>query len=633
VDVSTPRPSTAAAQKRPLSSAGEIAAEIATHVHHLSPNPNVPLPPVDPSNQLPSSPGPYSTTHSRFDDSAKKKVTPRKPRKRLEEAFSGQTATPPATASKGSRKLAPKLQTNTMQSEPHESHYGSSQTPTQDLGLMSFPSTSAEFFYPMSAPATAPAFTNTKPFWDPDTSMAGMDMDFTTDDSGMFNTTSHRVSNSFDWGRSNQMFQDTVNLPASQPQQKTAAPAATTTTSTGKRQRPLAPKVTVPKPQLPTSLPPFEFNNSSASEDPFSAVALDGAVDPGLLFSRHNSISMPSGFEDVSLPPTRPVTSHVPLEPYSHQLREASRDREELLRSRGSRDSSRSRRYERGTVSSPVRGSARPGLQRSVSDTRGKRTQGNFSVLYISQMLKLLQDRIRPRTGRSSPIKHQRPPSLSSIPELPPPRPRTEVKFTIDAKGRARTETVLIEEEPKIVQREPITRSEEWYSSPDDSSSDDEPILIPSRNTSFTLPPPPKGPKLAKFETSSRGPNARRHSTSGYSQSESSSQPSVHHDGVESEAETVMDDDDGSGDATRELKKVMEDRKKSQMSKSRNPQHHRYTSNHSRGSSHYANFSSSTNISPTTITDPDGATPSSTRSGTTRCVCNNPDSEGFMIQW
>ena len=93
-----------------------------------------------------------------------------------------------------------------------------------------------------------------------------------------------------------------------------------------------------------------------------------------------------------------------------------------------------------------------------------------------------------------------------------------------------------------------------------------------------------------------------------------------------------MDDDEGSGDATRELRKVMEDRKKSQMMKARNPQHHRYSSNNPRGSSQYASFSSSTNISPTTITDPDGATPSS-RSGTTRCVCNNPDSEGFMIQW
>ncbi|TVY13290.1 PHD finger protein 20-like protein 1 [Lachnellula arida] len=616
VDVDIGTPLTATGQRRPLSSAGDINTEIATHVHHLSPNPNVPLAPVDSSNQLPSSPGLYppSTTRNRFDDSTKKKVTPRRPRKRLEEAFSGQTATPPATASKGSRKLAPKLQTNTMQNDSQEGHYGSSQTPTHQSNGMPFPSTSAEFFYPMSAPATAPVFTNTKPFWDQDTSMGGMDMDFTADDGGMFNTSSHKVSTSFDWGRSNQMFQDTVNMQPSQrlPQQK-----VTSTTSTGKRQRPLAPKISVPEQQQQqplTSLPPFEFTTSHASEDPFSAVTLDGAVDPVLLFSRHNSVSMPSEFEDVSLPPARPVTSHVPLEPYSHQLREASRDREELLLSRTSRDMRQGRRYERGTMSSPVKGSARPALQRSVSDTRGKR----------------VQDRVRPRTGRSSPVKQQRPPILTSIPELPTPRARTEVKFTIDAKGRARTETVMIQEEPRTTPGGPSTKSEEFYSSLDDSSSDDEPILIPSRNTSFTAPPPSKGPKLARFETSNRTLNARRHSSSGYSQSESSSQQSLHHD--ESEAETVMDDDEGLGDATRELRKVMEDRKKIQMTKIRNPQHHRYSSNNPRRSSQYASFGSSTNISPTTITDPDGATPSSSRSGATRCVCNNPDSEGFMIQ-
>jgi hypothetical protein len=97
-----------------------------------------------------------------------------------------------------------------------------------------------------------------------------------------------------------------------------------------------------------------------------------------------------------------------------------------------------------------------------------------------------------------------------------------------------------------------------------------------------------------------------------------------------SEAETVMEEDDGSGDATLVLRKIMEERKKSQL-KARHPRHHRYVSDNTpRGNSQY---SSSTNISPTTVTDPDGATPSSSRSGTTRCVCNNPDSEGLMIQW
>lgn len=232
-----------------------------------------------------------------------------------------------------------------------------------------------------------------------------------------------------------------------------------------------------------------------------------------------------------------------------------------------------------------------------------------------------------PRTGRSSPVKQPRPSSLTSIPESPTAQPRTEVIFTIDSKGKARTETIIVGDQPRRNREAPASSlNEEWDSSSEHSSSDEEPIVIPSRNTSFNLPPQPKGPKLARFETSTRGPDMRGHSTStsGYSQSESSSQHSMPPDGLESEAETVMEEDDGSGDATRELRKVMEKRKKDQL-KQRNPRHHRYASDSRRY------YNSSNNISPTTVTDPDGATPSSTRSGTTRCVCQNPESEGAMI--
>ncbi|KAH6720004.1 hypothetical protein BKA61DRAFT_227096 [Leptodontidium sp. MPI-SDFR-AT-0119] len=605
-DASTPRPSTASTQNRRLS-AGDFAAELATHVHHLSPNPSLSLPPVDPSNQLPSSPGPYPIKQIHFDDSTNNQVTPRKPRKRLEEAFSAQTATPPATKSKGSRKLAPKLPTETMQNESQDSHYGASQTPTHQQNLMPFSSSSSEFFYPMSAPATAPAFNNAKPFWDPDASMGGMDLDFSTDDPSMFNMGSHRVSNSFDWGRSNQMFQETVNVPTPTPNITTQSEQ-----STIKRQRPLAPKLPVSTTELlPSTMAPFDFNSVSASEDPFSPSAL-GGVDPGLLFSRNNPVPMPSEFQDVPLPPNRPVTSHVELKPYQHQLRESMRDQEELRRSRGERESSRTRRFERGTVSSPVKGSARPGLQRSISDSRGRRSQ----------------DRVLSRTGtgRISPTKHQRPSNLMSIPEMERPRARTEVKFTIDANGRARTETVLVEEDPRTSRGGPSARSEGWDSQYDESSSDDEPILVPSRNSSFSLPQQ-KPPKIGNFDTA----RVQRRSSGGYSQSESSSQRSFRRDSLGSEAETVMEEDDGSGDAAQALRKVMEARKKAQV-KSRNPQHHRYSDSTPRGNSQYGNYGSSANMSPTTITDPDGGTtPSSTKSGTTRCVCGNSDSEGLMI--
>lgn len=394
-DASTPHLSVNTGHQPPLSNSGDIAAALSTHVHHLSPDPNIQLPPVDPLNQLPSSPGPYSTTHNRFDDSSRKKVTPRKPKKRLDEAFSGQTATPPATASKGSRKLAPKLQTNIMQNDSQDGQYGS-QTPTHSNNLMSFPSTSAEFFgYPMSAPATAPLFTNSKPFWEQDTSMGGMDMDFGNHDAGMFNAGSHKMCNSFDWGRSNPMFQETASLPSSQPEPK-AQQAPAPAPAASKRQRPLAPKVSQPQPDLATSLAPFDFNSTSTSEDPF-AIGVD-AVDPELLFSR-TATTMASDFEDVSLPPPRPITSHnMPLEPYQHQLREASRDQEELRRSRSLRDNGG--RYERGIVSSPVKGSARPGLHRSVSDSRSKRPQGRLVNPAIER--KLTADRSTKTPRRTS---------------------------------------------------------------------------------------------------------------------------------------------------------------------------------------------------------------------------------------
>jgi hypothetical protein len=218
------------------------------------------------------------------------------------------------------------------------------------------------------------------------------------------------------------------------------------------------------------------------------------------------------------------------------------------------------------------------------------------------------------------------PPNLQPISESPLPKVRTEVRLTVDKKGRARTETVVIGGEEEAA----ATTSNRSYDSDHyESSTDEEEIIIPSRNASFALPPQTKGPKLARFETGAR--DVRRHSISASnSYSESSSQHSMGMDGAESEAETVMEEDDGSGDATRALRKVLENRKKEQM-KQRNPQHHRYSDN--RRGSRYMGYTSSSNMSPTTVADPEEATPSSTRSGTTRCVCGSQDSEGFMIQW
>jgi hypothetical protein len=240
-----------------------------------------------------------------------------------------------------------------------------------------------------------------------------------------------------------------------------------------------------------------------------------------------------------------------------------------------------------------------------------------------------------PRTGRISPLKHSRPTSLTSIAEAPSSVPRTELRLTIDARGRAKTESFVIDEQQPSPTRTRPSILEDFESQYD---SQDEDILLPSQQPSFALPQP-KGPKIGRFETSNRSLDRRHSMNASFSKSlpqltHQLSQPSLHqsmqHDG-ESEAETVMDDD-GSGNATRALRKVMENRKKDQL-KQRNPRNHRYSENRA---SSYGNSSagySSSNLSPTTISDPDGNTPSSTRSGTTRCVCGSSESEGFMIQW
>ena len=210
---------------------------------------------------------------------------------------------------------------------------------------------------------------------------------------------------------------------------------------------------------------------------------------------------------------------------------------------------------------------------------------------------------------------------LSSIPETAP-RLRTEVEFVIDSNGRARMENVVV--------RDHSANRYEDGDSPYESSSDDEAPIIQSRNTSFEIPQQ-KAPRVGSFDTLGRGVERRerRHSThNSYSRSESSrsSQRSTRRGSIDSEAETVMEHDT-TGDATQEIRKMMETRKQNHY-KAQNAMPRRNPTD-LRPRPRYANYASSSNVSPSNNTD----TPSSTRSGTTRCVCNNPDSEGFMIQW
>lgn len=214
-------------------------------------------------------------------------------------------------------------------------------------------------------------------------------------------------------------------------------------------------------------------------------------------------------------------------------------------------------------------------------------------------------------------MKQQRHPNLTSIPESPAtlPKLRRDVKLAVGSNGRA---TVVVEDEPVRSLRRSSSQAID-YESEYDSSTDDEPIIIPSRNNSFNLPQQ-RPPRLDLFDTSSSDFCRPSTSTSGYSRS------SGQHTSIDemSEAETKLDEIK-TGDAASALRKVVRERRSNQpMPKI--GRHLRLFSDTTPRPGRYAEYTSSS-------TSPDGATPSSSRSGTTRCVCNNADGDSFMIQW
>ncbi|KAH7354324.1 hypothetical protein B0T11DRAFT_321084 [Plectosphaerella cucumerina] len=643
------------AHKRQLSAEG-IAAEIASHATHFS-HPDHDLPPVDPSRTLQSTP--TAAAFSEDDNTAAaargtdaptpkirsaKKVKKGKEVERQPPPPEQQTVTPPPSSHKGGRKLAPRLPVDAMQNDQGYGHQdftaGTSQQQHQPGMAGSFAATDM-FGYPMSAPAGPGAN-----FWDPNADLGAMDLDFAAFGHNLFQTTptqqtpahSHRSMHSFD---ATQMFQE-PSMPV-QAQHISTQALEPAQQSTAKVQRPLAPKAAEHRVETSnvatTSMSSMSF--TAPSDDPFFLVSPGAGVDPGLLFSRPPSSSMDTSFTTSRLmdPMTQFSMASVA------QALSKPPARSDIRRSNSSRDLAPVRPPDRALASSPLKANGRPGLQRSFSENRGRRNNPPRQ-----QTLPTLAPAIRPNpplptsntipgpsrppssrsTGRTSPLKatHTRLSSLTSIPEATAQRTRTSVKFTIDAKGRARAETTVVVEDPCLVPvaqgRPPLgipprrrEQSFESRSEYDESSSDDEPIIIPSRNTSFALPDPRK-PSGAMFHQSHRSISERSSSSRAGD--------------AESEAETVMDDPRrgaaNAGDAASELRKLVESR----QSNKRVPQMPQMPPGQRFASNSFAGFPSG-GRSPTMSSL---LTPSTHAGRSVRCVCHR-DGEAeldvFMVQW
>ncbi|PFH62630.1 hypothetical protein XA68_12704 [Ophiocordyceps unilateralis] len=546
------------------------ASHLATNVEKSEPTCHLPLSP-------PGQPPPSVSTGGIQPSPDLARSSSLKKCRKHSDARPSQVLSPPPSSNKGGRKLAPKL---TMLSD-HPFCQTDLVDPAQhDMSAVLMGHSGDLFGYPLSAPASA-----SSNYWDPSMSMP-MDLEFNAAVHGVMHPSapsSHRHTGSFDWNADITMFQD-VSAPV-QSQDNAQSP---------RQERVLAPK---PAASAPTA-------NPVTLEDPFGIMNPGDGVDPGLLFGRPHTSALDSGFGSSSQP--RPAERAAPsfAKPMPGELRRANS-------AQGPRSA---KLTDRASIGSPIKSKARPGLSRSCSETRGRRAVGR--TMQPAPMETNLSHGVLPAgcrpTGRCSPPKTvPRVSSLASIPETSPQyRPRTSVRFTIDSRGRARAETTVVGEGPisdkRLHRSRSAAASRSWDSS-DDDSSDDEPIIIPSRNSSFNasyaLPDPCK-PVGSIFHTSCRSGSDRSRSNSAT--------------GPESEAETVVNDK--GGDAMRELRKVVEDRQK----RSR-----RMVSGRPQGliSTNMASFPGGI-ISPTSLAD-------SSQGNGVRCVCEDTstdEADGFMLQ-
>ena len=656
----TKSPTKPSEHKRP-STGHDLETEIASHVHHLSPNLSLPLPPVEPSRQLSSSPGLSLTseTKRRRLNTNESSITPLKTcfdkSPNPATGFAGSMQTPPPTSTSASRRKAQQAEVAQLVKEATDNgrrmsfpnsgkgegaHGSTSQieeSPQQFPALQFSPE---GFGFPTSGPATAPVYPQHKLFWDPEQGSDTMNMDFPMDDT--FTT--------FGMGM-----------------QKNLDPFVSTIDQGNGLQFPTSPAfklISTSNEHMAT------FTTSSHAESPSRTTTsargkfAGNVVNPSLLFSS------PGRAADVA---TMPVVSQAieddALRPYAHQLRDAQIELDMGV----ARKPKRKRVPETGDSPAvkaallTLRGDqiGRSGIERDHIDDiiEAKaiaRSRSPNSYGYTKERKEVGSRSLQKRRSRSRLHDSQ--------------QKRSSVTLTIDASGRAKT--VVADDTKHAPRRENPVDNDSEDSESDSSSSSAE--MVMSQPQSFALPSQRhKQPKLGRFfndpkshsQRSSYAPTlgsaniAKALSTQRTSSDVHTRRSSQAYNGagrveVDSEAETVIDTDDDGGDARSELKKVLQSRSQKKVSKqamrpesrdgftgqrraypSQGGSSHPYYTTGSHTPGHHGYQDPYSNISPTTITDPDMSTPTTGRESnasgdSTRCVCHITEDFGeVMIQW
>ncbi|KAL9604116.1 MAG: hypothetical protein Q9219_000704 [cf. Caloplaca sp. 3 TL-2023] len=663
-------PTKSSGTKRPLSGQN-IEEQIASHVHHLSPNPDAALPPVEPSRRLSSSPNPSSTAKRPCHRTSETELTPLKTSLDEQATSSmrsaGSMQTPPPTSTSSSRRKIKLSQpaklvkqspaASRRMSSPGIARADNTETTLPHTntspGFPSLQFSPEVFSFPNSGPATAPVFPQQRLFWDPGQSQDAMSIDFSANDG----------------------FAMGLGI-----------------------DRSMDPFVVGPDPNTPSRLPSTSFHALEGSQDDlaifpvsakvpakkFSTSKLTASVvNPSMLFSSPGYMSEPS-----NMPSCQVNIDDSTMQPYAHQILDAEREIEQ----QGPRKSKRRKGTE---IDSPAVKEAlatlrdedadRPLVRRSITDS----VLQSFDDTHVQAALR--QRKAMETRRQLSASRQERGRGLSPYKSTRPPQRRTTLTLTIDSSGRAKTEA-KVDAGPTSGSKMDLDSASEDESS---TSSDDMDIATSQRQSfGFAKKKANKRGKLTRFALDSKAHSQKSsyNSTFTTSSTVSGAQPtrqrvmsnmSSHFDDPNllplpssddrassstvisdrldgrdahgSDTGTTVDSDDGGkGAAQSELKKMRLQRQQStsrQVSQStqqinRSLQYPNPASTNSMHTFPYGgNMTSSYsahdpfNISPTTITDPDLATPNSARDShvsgeSTRCVCRGAEQDGdLMILW
>lgn len=495
-----------------------------------------------------------------------------------------------------------------------------------------------DFGFPVSGPATAPVYPQHKLFWDPEQGGDAMNIDFPMDDTFA----------AFGMGM-----------------QKGSDPFVSPSDHANGIQFPTSPAfnlITTRNDNIAT------FTSSSYAESPSHTVTsargkyAGNAVNPSLLFSS------PGRAADVApMPVMSQAIEDDALRPYAHQIRDAQIELDMQL----SRKPKRKRGPE--TDDSPA---VKAALLTLREDQTGRSGVERDHIDDIIEAKAIARSRSRNAYGHGKERQEvgsrslQKQQSVSRLHDSQ--RKRSSVTLTIDASGRAKT---VVADDTKLASRSGTQVDSDSEDSESDSSSSSAEMVM-SQPQSFAFPSQrQKQPKLGRYfidpkshsqrssyastlgsASTAQASSTRRTSSNLQTQHSSQVYSAAGRFEVESEAETVIDTDDDRGDAQSELKKVLESRSQKKASKqairlesrdgftgprraypSQGGLPHPYYTTGTPG--HHGYQDPYSNISPTTITDPDMSTPTTGRESnasgdSTRCVCHITEDFGeVMIQW